>query len=228
VVGMRHSAFILTQNKVAKNKGQLNDLQYFVTLLETCGFLTKLGHFQPSLNALKKVDFLFVDADFVTQEQLLDPDFIISQAPLRKVIFNADTTENCLHVNALKAGFAGIFNKQDTIELIVRGLQQLKQNKRWFSRSTMAEVIEELVPGASSVRSSLPELDPILTKRELVIAEKIVEGAQNQEIGDRLHISINTVKTHIYSIFRKTSCRNRVELIRWYQERFNTQRHTLS
>ncbi|HAU92054.1 MAG TPA: hypothetical protein DCW59_06830, partial [Alteromonas sp.] len=43
----------------------------------------------------------------------------------------------------------------------------------------------------------------------------VSKGAQNQEIADTLHISVNTVKTHIYSIFRKTNSRNRVELVAW-------------
>jgi len=30
-----------------------------------------------------------------------------------------------------------------------------------------------------------------------------------------LFISCHTVKTHIYSAFRKTQCKNRVELIYW-------------
>jgi DNA-binding CsgD family transcriptional regulator len=48
-----------------------------------------------------------------------------------------------------------------------------------------------------------------------MIVVLIGQGAQNKEIADQLHISVNTVKTHVYSIYRKTSCRNRVELIKW-------------
>jgi DNA-binding CsgD family transcriptional regulator len=56
---------------------------------------------------------------------------------------------------------------------------------------------------------------PLLTKREKTIVSLVSSGAKNQEIADELHISPNTVKTHIYSIFRKTSSRNRIELIAW-------------
>jgi DNA-binding NarL/FixJ family response regulator len=58
---------------------------------------------------------------------------------------------------------------------------------------------------------------PDLTKRENTIIGLVSCGAKNQEIADQLHISPNTVKTHLYSIFRKTSSRNRIELISWTQ-----------
>lgn len=43
----------------------------------------------------------------------------------------------------------------------------------------------------------------------------IAAGAKNEDIADRLNISSHTVKTHIYSAFKKTNSRNRVELANW-------------
>jgi DNA-binding CsgD family transcriptional regulator len=51
-----------------------------------------------------------------------------------------------------------------------------------------------------------------LTAREREIVELIRAGKTNQEIADRLFISLATVKDHNYNIFRKTGVRNRVEL----------------
>lgn len=51
-----------------------------------------------------------------------------------------------------------------------------------------------------------------LTAREREIVELIRTGKTNQEIADRLFISLATVKDHNYNIFRKTGVRNRVEL----------------
>ena len=54
-----------------------------------------------------------------------------------------------------------------------------------------------------------------MTKRENTIIDLVTKGSKNHEIADQLNISTNTVKTHIYSIFRKTNSRNRIELITW-------------
>lgn len=51
-----------------------------------------------------------------------------------------------------------------------------------------------------------------ITPREREIIELICSGRTNQEIADRLFISLATVKDHNHNIFRKTGVRNRVEL----------------
>ena len=51
-----------------------------------------------------------------------------------------------------------------------------------------------------------------ISKREAEIIELICKGMSNQEIGDSLFISLQTVKDHIYRIFLKTGVKNRVQL----------------
>ena len=58
----------------------------------------------------------------------------------------------------------------------------------------------------------------MLTNREREILFKIAEGASNQDISDDLFISLHTVKTHVYHIFRKIGVKNRVEASLWVQE----------
>ncbi len=45
------------------------------------------------------------------------------------------------------------------------------------------------------------------------IANLIIRGKSNKEIGDTLHVSINTVKSHVSRIFTKLDVNNRTELI---------------
>lgn len=53
-----------------------------------------------------------------------------------------------------------------------------------------------------------------ITRREAEIIELICEGKTNQEIADRLFISLTTVKDHNYVTFQKLGVRNRTELAR--------------
>ena len=52
-----------------------------------------------------------------------------------------------------------------------------------------------------------------ISKREQEVAECLVEGMTNQEIADRLFISLATVKDHNHKLFRKCGVRNRLELV---------------
>jgi DNA-binding NarL/FixJ family response regulator len=51
-----------------------------------------------------------------------------------------------------------------------------------------------------------------LSSREYEVAQLVAGGYSNQEISERLQISLQTVKNHLQSIFRKLSLENRVEL----------------
>lgn len=52
-----------------------------------------------------------------------------------------------------------------------------------------------------------------LTVREREVLELMYSGFTNPEIGEKLFISINTVKKHIHNIFEKMDVANRLELV---------------
>lgn len=52
-----------------------------------------------------------------------------------------------------------------------------------------------------------------LTNREKEIVDYISMGLSNKEIGGKLFISANTVKNHVYNIYKKVNVKNKVELI---------------
>ena len=51
-----------------------------------------------------------------------------------------------------------------------------------------------------------------LTQRELDVSKLVSEGLTNKEIGERLYISVHTVKTNLESIFVKLDVKNRIQL----------------
>ncbi|MBS1401941.1 MAG: response regulator transcription factor [Oscillospiraceae bacterium] len=52
-----------------------------------------------------------------------------------------------------------------------------------------------------------------LTNRECQMIDYITIGLSNQEIAEKMFISVNTVKIHISNIFRKVNVKSRVELL---------------
>jgi len=54
-----------------------------------------------------------------------------------------------------------------------------------------------------------------LSQRECEIAELISKGCTNQQIGQKLFISINTVKKHTNSLYRKLGVTNRTQMLRF-------------
>jgi DNA-binding NarL/FixJ family response regulator len=54
-----------------------------------------------------------------------------------------------------------------------------------------------------------------ITAREREVMERALAGSDNKTIARELGISVNTVKVHASSIFRKLGVRNRFELVKF-------------
>lgn len=58
-----------------------------------------------------------------------------------------------------------------------------------------------------------PEKDGVLSDRELEIVRLIALGESGPEIADQLHITHNTVRTHVRNAMTKTAARSRAHLV---------------
>ena len=58
-----------------------------------------------------------------------------------------------------------------------------------------------------------------LTKREETILRLLLAGLSNDEICEKLVISVNTLKKHVLNIYRKLGIRNRVQMFKMIREK---------
>lgn len=98
-------------------------------------------------------------------------------------------------------------------EMIAR-LQQLNAHLTQAEREQLIALERErVVPGLRPDPSiSIPTpTPPSLNSSQQEILRLIAEGLSNKEIASRIHLSENTVKSHIQEILRKLEARNRVQ-----------------
>ena len=80
------------------------------------------------------------------------------------------------------------------------------------------DLIDRTMDGERIFPEGTPELQlghassTEFTSKELEVLKELMSGDSNQEIADRLCISISTLKTHIQHLQDKTGFRNRTEL----------------
>ena len=85
---------------------------------------------------------------------------------------------------------------------------------RWTRSKTVVVVKEVRVAGGEPFVHDAERLKELgLTPREHEILGLIAEGLSNREIGERLFVSENTVKTHSSRVFDKLGVNRRVQAV---------------
>ena len=92
--------------------------------------------------------------------------------------------------------------------------------RAWVSMSTRAkELVEaiELVAAGQSLPHQEDRLgqDVGLSPREVEVMALIAQGLSNVEIAERLHLSGNTLKSHIRQAYKKVGATSRAQAVGW-------------
>jgi len=105
----------------------------------------------------------------------------------------------------------GVFFTNEPLRLLGKGIRSMLSGELWYSRETMSRFVLHPAPSPSH-----KEAAESLTAREREILARIAAGQSNQEIADTLCISLHTVKSHTYNIFRKIEVENRLQAALWF------------
>lgn len=77
----------------------------------------------------------------------------------------------------------------------------------------------ELIPASShEIAKPILPTNSGISKREIEVLQLMSEGLSNQEIADRLFVSLNTVKTHSSNLFMKLDAKRRTQAIQKAKE----------
>jgi len=111
----------------------------------------------------------------------------------------------------VKAGVSGFVLKDASIGDFVGTIRAVVAGVRVLPSSLTDSLFSQIVEDAARKGTVQPS-DTRLTTRERDIVDLIVQGLSNKEIGQRLSIATDTVKSHVHNILEKLSLRSRVEV----------------
>ncbi|MFE4724993.1 response regulator [Microbacterium sp. NPDC056736] len=117
---------------------------------------------------------------------------------------------------ALRAGARGFLLKDAGPVLLAEAVRAAARGDALIDPNVTVRLIETF---AGAAPTPPPPPSSPLTDREEAVLAGVARGLGNSEIGDELHVSLSTVKTHLGSIMAKLGARNRVELAIWAHER---------
>lgn len=206
--------------QLASHMQHHNTANIILKVLETLCFKVKVESVFPTkIDIEKHFDLYLICAKGAPWNDML-PSTLMELAMDRNVlIYNAEKDNICEQL-LLLANVKGVFYQDEAPDLLFKGIQKVLSNELWFKRGEICSAFSNLLASQPKQKVISKENDALekLTNRERTIIRLISQGAQNKDVAEQLHISDHTVKTHLYSAFRKTKARNRIELVNWAQQ----------
>ncbi len=141
---------------------------------------------------------------------------IIKLYPEIKVLILSMFNNEEYIVSAIQAGAKGYLPKQDsTTEILLEAIRTIANGDEFYSPSISKIVMKSFINNVKSSNVSDVAKKHQLTSREKEILKLYVEGCTNNEIAEKLNLSVYTVKTHKNNIMQKYNFKSTVEMIKF-------------
>ncbi|MEO3862604.1 response regulator transcription factor [Acrocarpospora sp. B8E8] len=132
---------------------------------------------------------------------------ILAARPGTRIVVLTTFAEDENVYAALRAGALGFLVKDDPPDRMVEAVRRAAQGEPLLA----ASVLRRVAARALAAEDGHLRVPPSLTERELQVLTLVGIGLSNGEIGERLHLGVTTVKTHVAAVMDKLDLRNRTQ-----------------
>ncbi len=162
-------------------------------------------------NGDKKKALILIDTEHQSFEEILNS--IVTNRYLSEcyiALFNLNESAG-VEKKALSRNIRGFFYKEDHFEVFLKGIRSILNGEIWISK----DILLKCVFDSFNEKQIAIEEKTTLTPREIEILTLVGMGSTNEEIANKINVSTNTVKTHLYNIFKKINVGNRLQAALW-------------
>jgi len=126
---------------------------------------------------------------------------LVPALPTQFIMLTGHEDDNLIR-EAFRAGAHGyLLKSQAHGRKLLAAIQEVVDGGRPLTRTVAQKVIATL--------KSHPESENLLTNQELAVLRLLAAGLMYKEIADELSVSVNTVRTHVESIYHKLHIHSR-------------------
>ena len=124
-------------------------------------------------------------------------------APETAIVFYTAYGDRALLSEVLDVGVRGFVLKEAPLADLVRAVERVAAGEAY---------VDPVLAGVL-VSGQLSERSPTLTQREREVLRLLADGLSNEEIGKQLHISPETVRTHVRKAMSKLEAETRTQAV---------------
>lgn len=171
------------------------------------------GHEALALVRARRVDVVLMDLRMPRLDGIRATEAIARELPATRVIALTTFDLDEYAFPAIRAGASGFLLKDARAEEIVDAVRTVHAGHGVVAPSTTRRLIEHVAATPAESGARADAIRARLTPRELDMLFELATGETNAEIAARLHLSENTVKTHVGHVLGKLGLRDRVQAV---------------
>jgi len=171
--------------------------------IELCGEASNGKEF---IDAIDKIDadLVFMDIKMPVMNGIDATKAALEIKPDLKIVALSMFGEEKYLQSMIEAGVVGFLLKNVKREELEMATKFILEGKNYYSEELLSYFTKKYI-------SNKPDAD--ISKRELEVLQLIAKGFTNQEISDKLFISLRTVEGHKTNLIQKTVSKNIVNLL---------------
>ncbi len=133
-------------------------------------------------------------------------------SPETSVVIVTGQDEERLLVEAVEAGASGFLRKSEAVDRVLDVVKAAARGEVLVDPAVLARVLGQ-VARAREAQTDADRRIADLTPRELEILAVLAEGGRNEDVAAALHISPQTLQTHVHNILTKLGVRSKLEAV---------------
>lgn len=185
------------------------------TVLESKEYINTIYEAQDALQAFDiikqtQIDAVIMDLGLPGIDGLSATKRIKKMSPQTSIMILTSHKTADEVIESIKAGAMAYCSKEMDLENLALVLYSVLNGAIWFDPS-VANYILNIIKNGNNKSNATNSVDYNLTKRELQVLAYIKEGLNNTDISKKLHLSINTIKSHVSSIMQKLEVEDRTQ-----------------
>lgn len=132
-----------------------------------------------------------------------------------KVIILSSYDDLKLIKEIMDLGVSGYLTKQCAGENIIMAVQAVADGEEYFCESIREKIFSNATRNNPKLNIYKPNVNPLLTEREIEIIILIALEYSGKEISEQLYISTHTVETHRKNIMKKLKAKNTIGIVKY-------------
>ncbi len=161
-----------------------------------------------------QADIVLTDIDMPVMDGITATKLALSLKPELKIIALSMYNDRKYYYEMVTAGAKGFVLKQSPSKDLEKAVREVYEGGNYFSPDLLRTVIIEMQGIEQDIIKEKKE--PMqFTERETEILKLLCQGLTNQELADKLFVSLRTIETTKSRLMQKTNTRNNAELIIW-------------